>query len=55
MSYETLNAKVLELKDDMIASIQQNMRIESVRGESAPGAPYGEGPKAALDDVLALG
>ena len=39
MSYETLNAKVLELKDDMIASIQQNMRIESVRGESAPGAP----------------
>ena len=54
MSYETLNAKVLELKDDMIASIQQNMRIESVRGESAPGAPYGEGPKAALDDVLAL-
>ena len=55
MSYETLNAKVLELKDDMIASIQQNMRIESVRGDSAPGAPYGEGPKAALDDVLALG
>lgn len=55
MSYETSNAKVLELKDDMIASIQQNMRIESVRGESAPGAPYGEGPKAALDDVLALG
>ena len=55
MSYETLNAKVLELKDDMIASIQQNMRIESVRGESAPGAPYGEGPKSALDDVLALG
>ena len=55
MSYETLNAKVLELKDDMIASIQQNMRIESVRGELAPGAPYGEGPKAALDDVLALG
>ena len=55
MSYETLNAKVLELKDDMIASIQQNMRIESVRGESAPGAPYGEGLKAALDDVLALG
>ena len=50
-----MNAKVLELKDDMIASIQQNMRIESVRGESAPGAPYGEGPKAALDDVLALG
>ena len=26
-----------------------------MRGESAPGAPYGEGPKAALDDVLALG
>ncbi|MGN0406471.1 MAG: dipeptidase PepV [Bariatricus sp.] len=55
MSYETLNAKMLELKDDMIASIQQNMRIESVRGEAAPDAPYGVGPKAALDDMLALG
>ena len=33
MNHEALNNKILEMKDDIIASIQQNMRIESVRGE----------------------
>ena len=55
MSYEALNEKVLEMTDEMIASIQQNVRINSVKGEPAPDAPYGVGPKAALDDLLALG
>ena len=55
MSYEALNQKILEMQDEMIASIQQNMRIESVKGEAKPNAPYGDGPKAALDDLLALG
>lgn len=55
MNHEALNNKILEMKDDIIASIQQNMRIESVRGEAKSDAPYGEGPKAALADVLALG
>ncbi|XCP83783.1 dipeptidase PepV [Roseburia hominis] len=55
MSYEALNKKMMEMQEEIIASIQQNMRIESVRGEAKPGAPYGEGPKAALDDLLALG
>ena len=51
MNHEALNNKIMEMKDDIIASIQQNMRIESVRGEAKPDAPYGEGPKAALADV----
>lgn len=55
MSYEMLNEKLLELQDEMIAAIQQNMKIESVKGEPLPDAPYGAGPKAALDDMLALG
>lgn len=55
MSNEALNNKIMEMKDDIIASIQQNMRIESVRGEAKPDAPYGDGPKAALVDVLELG
>lgn len=55
MNYEKLNEKMLDMKDDIIASVQQSMRIESVRGEAKPDAPYGEGPKAALDDMLALG
>lgn len=55
MSYEALDKKIVELKEEMLASIQQNMRIESVKGEPLPDAPYGAGPKAALDDLLALG
>ena len=55
MNYELLNNKIDELQDEMIAAIQENMRIESVRGEAQPDAPYGVGPKAALDNVLALG
>ena len=55
MNNEALNNKIMEMKDDIIASIQQNMRIESVRGEALSDAPYGAGPKAALVDVLELG
>ena len=29
------------MKDEILAGIQQNMRIESVRGEAQPDAPYG--------------
>ena len=43
------------MKDEILAGIQQNMRIESVRGEAQPDAPYGPGPKAALEDALELG
>ncbi len=55
MSYGALNTKMREMQDEIIASIQQNMRIESVKGEPQPEAPYGAGPKAALEDLLELG
>lgn len=55
MSYEALNAKIKEMQDEIIASIQQNMRIDSVKSDPEPDAPYGAGPRAALDDLLALG
>lgn len=41
MSYEALNSRIMEMKDEILAGIQQNMRIESVRGEAQPDAPYG--------------
>ena len=40
MSYEALNSRIMEMKDEILAGIQQNMRIESVRGEAQPDAPY---------------
>lgn len=55
MSYEALNSEMLKMKDEILESIQRSMRIESVKGEAIPDAPYGPGPKAALDDLLALG
>ena len=55
MVYEKINDKILEMQDEMLGSIQDIMKIESVKGEPQPNAPYGPGPKAALDAALALG
>ena len=55
MKYENINQKMLEMKDEIFASIKESVAIESVKGEPKENAPYGEGPKAALDHALALG
>lgn len=55
MSYERLNEKVLELKDEMLDSIRESVAICSVKGEPEPDAPYGREVKQALDHALALG
>ena len=55
MSYEALNSRIMEMKDEILAGIQQNMRIESVRGEAQPDAPYGPGPKALYRLVIPAG
>ena len=34
--------------DEMVTDICDLCRIDSVRGEAAPGMPYGEGPHKAL-------
>ena len=51
---EALNKKITERQAAIIASIRESVRIPSVRGEAAPGAPYGPGPKAALEHALNL-
>lgn len=55
MRNEKLDERMLELKEDIFASIRESVAIESVKSEAKEGAPYGEGPKAALDHLLALG
>ena len=42
-----------KLEPEMLAGIQQNMRICSEKGEASADAPFGLGPKAALLDALA--
>lgn len=43
-----------EHTDEMIEDIKRLVRIPSDRGAAQPGMPYGEGPKRALDEALAL-
>lgn len=54
-----LNEIVLTKKDEMIRSLQENLRIPSVQGEAAPDAPYGievrRSLEHALDTAKALG
>lgn len=55
MKYEQLDQKMLELKDEIFESIKESVAINSVKGAAEENAPYGPGPKAALDHMLALG
>ena len=48
-----LNEAVLLKKDDMIRSLQESIRIPSVEGVPAPGAPYGAEVRRCLDHALA--
>lgn len=47
-----LNDAVLARKEQMIKSLQENLRIPSVRGEEMPDAPYGVEVKKALLHAL---
>lgn len=48
----TLNERVLAMKEDLLACLQENLRIPSVEGEPAEGAPYGIACRDSLDHVL---
>jgi len=45
---------IRERQDEIIKGIQESVHIDSVRGEALPDAPFGEGPKKALEHALAL-
>lgn len=55
MRFDKLNQKISDMRSDIIAAVRQSVAIPSVKGRPIPGAPYGPGPKAALEDALALG
>ena len=47
-----LNEAVLAHKEQMIAYLQENLRIPSVEGPAEPGAPYGAEVRRSLDHAL---
>lgn len=48
-----LNERVLAMEEELLACLQKNLRIPSVQGEAAEGAPYGIEVRRSLDHVLA--
>lgn len=55
MNYESLNERILELKDAMFQTIKESVAIESVKSAPEEDAPYGRKNKEALDHLLAVG
>ena len=49
---EQLLKEINQLKDQMIHSIQEVVKVKSVAGQPKEDAPYGEGPKSALMRAL---
>lgn len=47
-----LNERVLTMEDALLSCLQENLRIPSVRGEAAEGAPYGMEVRRSLDHIL---
>ncbi|NLM71302.1 MAG: dipeptidase PepV [Synergistaceae bacterium] len=49
-----LSRNIDAVKDDLLAALQESLRIPSVGGDPEEGAPYGAGPRKALDWTLAF-
>ncbi len=47
-----LNERILAMQNDLLACLQENLRIPSVEGEPEAGAPYGIHVRHSLDHVL---
>lgn len=41
-------------RGELVEAVSRLVGVKSVRGDSAPGAPFGPGPKAALEEALKL-
>ena len=47
-----LNERVLAMKPQLLACLQENLRIPSVQGDAEDGAPYGVEVRRSLEHVL---
>ena len=51
---KALQEKMAGYQEEMLFHFKELLKIDSVRGERQPGAPFGLGNRKALDYVLAL-
>ena len=42
------------VREGLVSAVRRLVEVKSVRGEPAPGAPFGPGPRACLDEAVAL-
>lgn len=49
-----LDDRILELKEDIVQSLQESIRIRSVQADANEGMPFGEGVHRALEHCLTL-
>lgn len=47
-----LNDRIMAMQDDLLKTLQENIRIPSVHGPAAHGAPYGTEVRQSLDHIL---
>ena len=50
-----IDQKIDEARDAVRDDTVRLVRIRSVKGDPLPGAPFGEGPRKVLDEVLTMG
>lgn len=55
MDYSALREKIDSMQEEILEEIKSCVQIESVGGSPEEGAPYGRGPKEALESALDLG
>ena len=55
MDTETIKQLIAAHRDEFLKALDAIMQIQSVKGEPAPHAPFGKGPRAVLDAVVKLG
>lgn len=51
---ERLRQSIDAMKDDIVAAIRENVAVKSVESPAEPGAPFGPGPKAAMDNFVQI-
>nr|WP_321501925.1 dipeptidase PepV [uncultured Dethiosulfovibrio sp.] len=51
---EELRKSIDGLRDDLVAAIRENVAIKSVEGPAEDGAPFGTGPKAAMENFVQI-
>ena len=52
MKYKELNQRIDDMKGEIIEGIRQSVSIYSVKSNPEPDAPFGKGPKDALENAI---